>query len=107
MEKVDMKLLKDDAHKHWMTLEKELKASTSAIANTSDIKKQREHFIHLSAHLINAVKTFGINQKVYVDYCPMANNNVGAYWLSKDKEIRNPYFGADMLDCGSVTDEIE
>ncbi len=107
IEKVDMKLLKDDAHNHWMILEKELKASTSAIANTSDIKKQREHFIHLSAHLINAVKTFGINQKVYVDYCPMANNNVGAYWLSKDKEIRNPYFGADMLNCGSVTDEIE
>jgi Cu(I)/Ag(I) efflux system membrane fusion protein len=107
IEKVDIKLLKDDAHKHWMTLEKELKASTSAIATTSDIRKQREHFIHLSAHLINAVKTFGINQKVYVDYCPMANNNVGAYWLSKDKEIRNPYFGADMLNCGSVTDEIE
>jgi Cu(I)/Ag(I) efflux system membrane fusion protein len=107
IEKVDMKLLNGDAHNHWMTLEKELKASTSAIATTSDIKKQREHFIHLSAHLINAVKTFGINQKVYVDYCPMANNNVGAYWLSKDKEIRNPYFGADMLNCGSVTDEIE
>lgn len=107
IEKVDMKLLKDDEHNHWMTLEKELKASTSAIATTSDIRKQREHFIHLSAHLINAVKTFGINQKVYVDYCLMANNNVGAYWLSKDKEIRNPYFGADMLNCGSVTDEIE
>ncbi|MBT0608099.1 efflux RND transporter periplasmic adaptor subunit [Aequorivita echinoideorum] len=107
IEKVDMKLLKDDAHKHWMTLEKELKASTSAIANTSDIKKQREHFIHLSAHLINAVKTFGINQKVYVDFCPMANNNLGAYWLSKDMDIRNPYFGSDMLNCGSVTDEIE
>jgi Cu(I)/Ag(I) efflux system membrane fusion protein len=37
----------------------------------------------------------------------MANNNVGAYWLSKEREIRNPYFGKEMLDCGSVTDEIE
>jgi len=107
LQQMDMKLLKGDAHNHWMTLEKELKESTKAIANTSDIKKQREHFIHLSAHLINAIKTFGINQKVYVDFCPMANNNGGAYWLSKDKEIRNPYFGADMLTCGSVTDEIE
>ncbi len=107
LEKMDMKLLKGDAHNHWMTLEKELKASTNAMANTSDIKKQREHFIHLSAHLINALKTFGIDQKVYVDFCPMANNNVGAYWLSKEKEIRNPYFGKEMLDCGSIADEIE
>src|SRR5690606_23364641 len=45
LEKMDMKLLKGDAHNHWMTLEKELKESTNAIANTSDIKKQREHFI--------------------------------------------------------------
>lgn len=105
--KVDMKLLKDEtAHTHWMQLEKELKSSATSISKTTDIKKQREHFVHLSAHLINAVRTFGINQKVYVDFCPMANNNVGAYWLSSEKEIRNPYFGNDMLDCGSVTDEI-
>jgi Cu(I)/Ag(I) efflux system membrane fusion protein len=104
---VDMKLLKENtAHNHWMQLEKKLKSSASSISQTTDIKKQREHFIHLSAHLINAVKTFGINQKVYVDFCPMANNNVGAYWLSTNKEIRNPYFGASMLNCGEITDEI-
>ncbi len=105
---VNMELLKDNtAHTHWMRLEKELNTAASAISNTTDIKKQREHFIHLSAHLLNALKTFGINQKVYVDFCPMANNNVGAYWLSKEQEIRNPYFGNTMLDCGSVTDEID
>ncbi len=105
---VNMELLKDNtAHTHWMRLEKELNTATSTISSTSDIKKQREHFIHLSAHLLNALKTFGINQKVYVDFCPMANNNVGVYWLSKEQEIRNPYFGNDMLDCGSVTDEID
>ncbi|MBK5214415.1 MAG: DUF3347 domain-containing protein [Flavobacteriaceae bacterium] len=104
---VDMKLLKDqDAHNHWMQLDKELKEAAASISKTSDIKEQREHFVHLSAHLINAVRTFGINQKVYVDFCPMANNNVGAYWLSEDKEIKNPYFGKEMLDCGSVIEEI-
>jgi Cu(I)/Ag(I) efflux system membrane fusion protein len=104
---VDMKLLKEEpAHSQWMHLEKELKKSASAISKTSDIKIQREHFVHLSAHLINAVKTFGINQKVYVDYCPMANNDIGAFWLSTEEEILNPYFGASMLKCGEVTDEI-
>ena len=104
---VNMKLLKEEsAHSHWMLLEKELKESATGISKTSDIKTQRDHFIQLSAHMINAVKTFGINQKVYVDYCPMVNNDVGAFWLSTDKEILNPYFGASMLRCGDVTDEI-
>ena len=105
---VDMQLLKDNtAHNHWMRLEKELKTSANAIGNTTDIQKQREHFIHLSAQVINAIKTFGMNQKVYVDFCPMANNNKGAYWLSLEKEIRNPYFGKEMLDCGSISEEIQ
>lgn len=107
LQKVDMKLLKEDtAHNKWMRLEKELKESATAISQTSDIKVQRDHFIALSAHLINAVKTFGINQKVYVDYCPMVNNDVGAFWLSTEEEILNPYFGASMLRCGEITDEI-
>lgn len=104
---MDMKLLTDSsAHNHWMQLEKELIESAASISRTSDIKIQREHFVHLSAHLINAVKAFGVNQKVYVDFCPMANNNVGAYWLSANKEILNPYFGQEMLDCGSVIEAI-
>lgn len=104
---VDMKLLKEKAaHNHWMRLEKELKEATTPICKTDDIKKQREHFVPLSAHFINAVRTFGIDQKVFVEFCPMANNDVGAYWLSEDEEIRNPYFGKEMLNCGSVIDEI-
>lgn len=105
---VDMTLVKEEpAHSRWMLLDKELQESALAISKTSDIKEQRDHFIHLSAHLINAVKTFGINQKVYVDYCPMVNNDVGAFWLSTKEEILNPYFGASMLRCGEITDEIE
>ncbi|MGO3183352.1 MAG: efflux RND transporter periplasmic adaptor subunit [Aequorivita sp.] len=104
---VDMKLLKDEtAHTHWMRLKKELAKSATEISKTLDIETQREHFVHLSAHLISALKTFGINQKVYVDYCPMANNDVGAFWLSTEEEILNPYFGASMLNCGDITDEI-
>jgi hypothetical protein len=44
---------------------------------------------------------------VYVAYCPMANNNEGANWLSNDKEIKNPYFGDKMLRCGSVMETIQ
>lgn len=106
--KVDMKLLKDkEAHNHWMTIQKELKASSSSMANTSDIKKQRDHFKHLSAHMISSVQLFGINQKVYNNYCPMADSNKGANWLSLEKEIRNPYYGEAMMACGEVKATLE
>ena len=65
LNKVDMKLLSDNkAHNHWMSLEGEIKSSATSISETSDIKSQRDHFKHLSSHLINAVQLFGINEKV-------------------------------------------
>jgi hypothetical protein len=36
----------------------------------------------------------------------MAFNNEGAYWLSAEKEVNNPYFGDKMLHCGSVKEEL-
>ena len=108
LKKVDMKLLSDEkAHNHWMTIQKELKASANAIENSLEIATQRGHFKHLSAHMISSVKLFGINQKVYSEFCPMADNNKGAYWLSLEKEIRNPYYGEAMLTCGEVKATIE
>ncbi|WP_338358449.1 efflux RND transporter periplasmic adaptor subunit [Yeosuana marina] len=103
MANVNMKLLKDmDAHDHWMTISKEVLSSATSISKTSDIEKQRSHFKHLSAHLSKAVKLFGVNQQVYEQFCPMADNNNGAFWLSLDKKINNPYLGAKMPTCGST-----
>ena len=106
--KVNMKLLSDNkAHNHWMSLEKEIKSSATSISETSDIKLQRNHFKHLSSHLINAVQLFGVNEKAYLEFCPMADNNKGAFWLSKEEKVINPYFGDAMLTCGEVKQIIE
>ena len=108
MAKIDMKLLTDnDAHNHWMLISKEINASATSISKTSDILVQRNHFKHLSAHLIKAVKLFGVDQKVYEEFCPMADDSKGAYWLSLSKEIKNPYFGKAMIDCGEIKSTIE
>ncbi|CAL2104124.1 putative Co/Zn/Cd efflux system membrane fusion protein [Tenacibaculum sp. 190130A14a] len=108
LNKVDMKLLKDEsAHSHWMPLEKEIKSAAKSISSISDIKKQRDHFKHLSTHLTKAVQLFGVNQKIYHQFCPMANNNKGAYWLSLEEKVLNPYFGDAMLRCGEVKETIE
>lgn len=39
-----------------------------------------------------------MNHAVYYQYCPMKK----AYWLSMEKEIKNPYYGSSMLTCGKV-----
>ena len=106
--KVEMKLLKsDEIHKHWMSLEKEIKMATVSISKTSDLKEQRNHFKNLSIYLTNAIEVFGIHEKVFVSFCPMADDNKGAYWLSKEENVINPYFGNAMLTCGEIKQVIE
>ena len=108
MVKIDMKLLADDkAHNHWMLISKEINASATSISKTSEIGVQRDHFKYLSGYLIKAVKSFGVNQEVYEQFCPMADNDKGAGWLSLSKEIKNPYFGNKMLRCGEITQVIK
>jgi Cu(I)/Ag(I) efflux system membrane fusion protein len=108
LSQVDMKLLSDnEAHSQWMSLEKEIKSSAKFISETSDIKVQRDHFKHLSSHIINTVQRFGVKEKVYIEFCPMADNDNGAYWLSKEEQILNPYFGDAMPKCGSVKQIID
>ena len=103
LSKVDVKLLSNNnAQTQWMLLVGNIKSSVTFISKTLDIKIQRDHFKHLSLRLINAVQLFGVKQKVYVEFCPMADNNNGAYWLSKEEKVINPYFGEAMITCGEV-----
>jgi hypothetical protein len=78
------------------------------IAATDDVKSQRILFLQVSHDFIPLVK--GMKNKpapVYVAYCPMADEGKGGYWLSAQKEIRNPYYGDEMLECGEVKEEIK
>lgn len=103
LQNINMKLLTtNEAHKQWMPLVKTLKSSSNAITNSDDIKVQRNQFKILSEHFILAIQSFGINEVSYKQYCPMADSDKGAYWLSKEKQVLNPYFGDMMLKCGEV-----
>ncbi len=73
-----------------------------AISASEDIEAQRENFIALSQNMIALVSNFDEIEEIYIQRCPMANNNKGATWLSRNKEIRNPYFGEQMLGCGET-----
>jgi len=93
---------------------KEVKGSDAAIeaatklAGAADLKEQRKVFSSLSNEMATLVKGGKLSSgSLYLEYCPMANNNTGAYWLSNEKEIKNPYFGDRMLKCGSVKETIQ
>ena len=76
-------------------------------SNGDKIAHQREHFEIMSKDMYDMVKVTGTNQTMYYTHCPMYNNNKGANWLSEVKEIRNPYLGKKMPDCGTVKEELK
>ncbi len=74
-----------------------------AISMTKSLKEQRSKFVLLSEQFVAIMPGMKNPDKpVYVIHCPMVNNNVGSDWLSWEKEIRNPYYGEAMLNCGEV-----
>lgn len=84
-----------------------LKDMISKIVEANDIEIQRTVFSDITAQMATIVNATISSGEVYKQYCPMAFNNQGGYWLSTDKEILNPYFGDKMLKCGRVTETIK
>lgn len=75
------------------------------IESAADLKSQRIAFSALSDEMAVLVMGNIKSGMIYKDYCPMALGG-GAYWLSSEKEIQNPYYGDKMLKCGSVKEII-
>lgn len=107
LQQVDMSLVKDSAHLYWMDQLNALNAHGKRISKGNNIENQRKQFGFLSNALIHTIQAFGTQgDTLYIQHCPMAFDNEGADWLSKEKDILNPYFGDMMLRCGSVQDHI-
>ncbi|MHB1179555.1 MAG: DUF3347 domain-containing protein [Daejeonella sp.] len=82
-------------------------ALATKIASTNDLKDQRFQFTALSSDIIALIKHTEISSgKLYVQHCPMANEGKGGYWISAEEEVRNPYYGDEMLECGAVKETI-
>ncbi|APG61086.1 DUF3347 domain-containing protein [Christiangramia salexigens] len=86
---------------------KEAKVIAEKIAQAGDIESQRKAFSDLTAQMENILKGALSSGEVYMQYCPMAFNNKGGYWISAEKEIKNPYFGDKMLNCGATKSVIQ
>jgi len=108
LQAVDMEGVTGDFHMKWMNLLGTLKSEISNIINTGDIAGQRVAFAAFNDAFHNTLEQFGLESgTVYYQYCPMANGDKGAFWLSEVNEIRNPYFGDEMLTCGETRETLE
>lgn len=91
---------------NWKKLKADLLFDAGHIEETTDIGHQRDHFVTLSVNMYALLKSAGAGQTIYYQHCPMANNGKGAYWLSLDSQVKNPYYGAQMLSCGTTKEVI-
>lgn len=107
IEKVNMHTLDEQTHLVWMQKMKVLKENASALVNSKKIEEQRSVFIDLSENIYALIKVAQTKNTIYYQHCPMANNGKGANWLSKEKEIKNPYYGSMMLSCGKTIETLK
>lgn len=105
-------LKSDSAHgpamQPYLDTMKMFSANLSDAKKDDNIDKKRASFEKLGDAMFAVLKNAGLkNAHVYRQFCPMAFNDKGAYWLSNEEEIKNPYFGKKMLECGEIRDSLK
>lgn len=104
---VKMEKLPMEVHTVWMKILNDVKQETEHISAAKEIAQQRTNFMNLSKNMHALLKAAKPAEAVYYQFCPMANDGKGAHWLSKESNIKNPYYGSQMLTCGSTVETIK
>ena len=105
---IDKSLLKGESEKSWSKYNDELNKSLEGMKKSKEIQYIRKSFDIFSQNLTASIKTFGVapGSMIFEVNCPMAFDFRGANWLQNHEKIRNPYFGSQMLECGTVLGSI-
>ena len=78
-----------------------------SIKETDNAKQQRIAFEKVSYKIESYLSDKIASGVIFKQYCPMAFDGKGAYWLSNSEEVRNPYYGDVMLKCGVVDERLQ
>ena len=83
-----------------------LRSDFEEMKDAGSLDRKRIPFESISAAMIfHTRENPPSGESLYVHSCPMVRNG-SADWLSREKEILNPYHGDRMLHCGMIKDEI-
>lgn len=91
----------------WKKISADLKTAAGKISDSNKLITQRQSFSELSALLSTLAKVSSPATTLYLQQCSMYNNGKGAVWLSLEREIKNPYYGSQMLSCGKTIETIK
>lgn len=85
----------------------DLKEIAKQISDADNLEAQRVLFSDLTKGIEPVFRNALSEGEIYKQFCPMAFDNEGASWLSNVSEVRNPYFGEQMLTCGTTKEIIK
>lgn len=75
----------------------ELKERAAQAAESEDLEGMRAGFAAVSDAVI---ENYEVPEGYTVLHCPMAEAEGGAEWIQARGDVRNPYMGSAMLECG-------
>ncbi|MHC4824780.1 MAG: efflux RND transporter periplasmic adaptor subunit [Planctomycetota bacterium] len=83
-----------------------IRSAATEVTGSTEIEDLRNAFFGLQGPVITLAGRFGyagLDREMSVFHCPMAMDD-GADWIDFHGDgVRNPYYGASMLKCGSET----
>jgi Cu(I)/Ag(I) efflux system membrane fusion protein len=100
----------EHARHGWMGLRGKSAQLAKLLPEADSLKEKdalRSAFHILSQHVISRAQNHPeeIHRELRLVHCPMAFDFSGADWLQTEDNVRNPYFGAEMLTCGTLKRE--
>lgn len=101
-EEVTREGLNEETLALWASFSEVIVNNSRELAAQNDVDDQRYHFEFVSEAMIDMVDTFRpVGYEVYHQSCPMVRDD-SADWLSREEQIRNPYHGDRMMNCGET-----
>lgn len=101
---MDRNALSAEQQAAWDELMGSLMTALHPFGVTKGLEEQRRLFAQLTPGMVQLAKLTTLDAPVYLLHCPMYHGS--ADWLSREKGIKNPFYGAAMLTCGSMKEVI-
>lgn len=85
-----------------------ISGSAKALAGENKIEDKLREFNMITDAMWGLTRTVKYEgQKVYYQFCPLAFDNTGGYWLSDKIDSGNPYLGDKEKGCSQVNDSLD
>lgn len=86
----------------WIAFREVISGNAEEITQKENVDDQRYRFEYISDTMIEMVDQFNpVGYELFHQSCPMVRGGT-AGWLSRDEQIRNPYHGERMMNCGET-----